>query len=184
MAVKDKEGWLTLVFGIDGRVVHETDRWGKHRGTIWRIWMEMRIQGYYLPDWIWKTMYPCPYRVYGEQNLKYPEGNIDSHTMFCQVAVCHDAFTRVLLSLCHPQLVHPRSTQSQDIHLDLCMPQSWVNTKYSIPQLLHLPSSTEFPKYCITQRLTVFCTQPVSVLWAELIVLNSLHSHKDKLTNT
>jgi len=66
----------------------------------------------------------------------------------------------------------------------VCIPLAEVNTNYSIPHTLNTPSSTAYDKYSITQRLTVSCTQLVSVVSAELIVLNSLHFDKDKLTNT
>jgi len=45
------------------------------------------------------------------------------------------------------------------------MPQSWVNTEYSIHRVLHHPWST-FSR-----------SQPVSHHSADLVVLNSLHSH-------
>jgi hypothetical protein len=88
------------------------------------------------------------------------------------------------LSLSLSQLfIHP-SIRSQVIKLHLCIPSSQVNTDYSIPHTLYTPSSTVYGKYSITQRLTVSCTQRVSIVSAELTVLNSLHSNKDNWTNS
>jgi len=46
-----------------------------------------------------------------------------------------------------------------------------------------LTPSTAYTKYSIIPRLTVSCSQPVSHLSADVIVLNSLHSHNYKWTN-
>jgi len=55
-------------------------------------------------------------------------------------------------------------------------------TEYSIHRVQHTPS-TAYTEYCINPRSTVSCCQPVSHLWADVVVLNSLHSHDYKVTN-
>ena len=52
------------------------------------------------------------------------------------------------LSLCRAQLYHHCRTQSQVIPLYLSMPWSWVDTKYSINQVLYTPS-TAYTEYSI-----------------------------------
>jgi hypothetical protein len=62
------------------------------------------------------------------------------------------------------------------------MPWSRVKTKYSIHRIHHT-LSTPYTEYYITPRLTVSCSNPVSQLSVDLIVLHSLHLHIYDLSN-
>jgi len=70
------------------------------------------------------------------------------------------------LSLCRSQLYQYQRTRCYVISLDLSIPWSLVNTEYSI-----IP------------RSTISSSQPVSHLSADVVVVNSVHSHNYKLTN-
>jgi len=101
-------------------------------------------------------------------------------------------------SLSHPQPYHRLKTWRWVIPLHLPMPWSRVNTEYSIHGVQHTPS-IEYPEYsihrvghvlsssnavyCIISPLTVSHSQPVSHLFADHVVLNSIHSHQYQLTN-
>jgi len=63
-----------------------------------------------------------------------------------------------------PPLYHPRRTQSWIIPLNLCRLLSWVNTKYSIHQVQHTPS-TAYTKYSFQPALSVFSW--LSWLWGD-----------------
>jgi len=60
--------------------------------------------------------------------------------------------------------------------------RSQAYTDYSIHRLQY-SLSTAYTVYCIIPRSTVSCSQPVSHLSADHVVLNSLHSHNYLLTN-
>jgi len=59
---------------------------------------------------------------------------------------------------------------------------STAYTEYNIHRVTHTLSTT-YTAYCIIPRSTVSRSQPVSHLWADHVVLNSLHSHNYELTN-
>jgi len=96
------------------------------------------------------------------------------------------------LSLSRPQLYHHLRTWCSVIPLYLSMPWSRVNTKYSIHQVQHTPS-TAYTEYYIHRvlhhpkinslLLPVSLSSPISYLSVDLIVLSSLHSHNYELTN-
>jgi len=122
-------------------------------------------------------------------------------TCICRIGECKSPRTRSSLksqfltvispissdrSLSCAQLYHHQRRRSWIIPLNLSVPRSWVNTEYSIHQVQHTPS-TAYTKYSIHQvqhhpRSTVSRSQAVSHLSADVVVLNSLHSHNFKLT--
>ena len=61
MAWPDTERQLNIVFCKNGRVVDRKETWWIKMGTIGRIWVDMRNQGYNLHDWVLEILSQCSY---------------------------------------------------------------------------------------------------------------------------
>jgi len=141
-------------------------------GTIWRKRVDMRNQGYQMPNCVKKSTYRCSYLPDREWDLPYWEWSIDLDTKFSYVPVSHNDFPHILasLSFSSSNLPSPKNMKWV-IHVYLSMPWSWVNTEYSIHQVLHYPMIDFLPLPASLSSLgSPCCTQlatfPRSGVWS------------------
>jgi len=90
---------LTLCSCDDGRVVNEKERGRMRMGTMWRLYADLRNQGYEKPHWIWNTSYRGFYPPDRVSFLPHQELKIEFHLTFSEVPVSHDDFPSALISL-------------------------------------------------------------------------------------
>jgi len=136
--------------------------------TMWRIWADMRHQGYNLPPLVWRTSNRCNYT---------PDQGwwIDSHTKFSKSQFLM-MFCAIASHLSRPHLSRHLRTSSAVIHLYLSMPWSRVNTEYSIHRIQHTPSTayTEYCEHCVLHHLMIDSLPLPTSLSSELTLLYSI----------